>query len=124
MEERKLNDHSSCFLIKDERLKKSPNDTPIYHFLREEGFVPVKGAYFIEGIDWLFVNIYSKVYAKGRPGIGLAPVVGDHAITFDEFVTIYHIFKKYEGFSTLKMTAEEQKAYEESCARIEAKKNT
>lgn len=122
MEERKLNSNSSCFLIKDERLKKDWHLTPIYQFLKENGFAVVKGSYNIEGIDWLFVNIHSKLYAKGRPGIGYAPVVGDHAITFDEFVTIYNIYKKYEGFSTLKMTAQEQKEFEEYCARIEEKK--
>ena len=121
MEERKLNSNSSCFLIKDERLKKGWCLTPIYSLLKEEGFIRAKGTYDIEGIDWLFVNIHSKVFAKGRPGIGYAPVVGDHAITFDEFVVIYNIFKKYEGFSTLKMTAQEQKEFEEYLAQIEEK---
>lgn len=101
MVERKLNDESSCFLIKDERLKTDWHLTPIYSFLKEEGFGAVKGSYNIEGIDWLFVNIHSKVFAKGRPGIALAPVVGNHAITFDEFVVIYNIYKKYEGLRTL-----------------------
>lgn len=81
-------------------------------FLEKEGFVGEKGAYSIEGIDWLYVNIYSKVFKKGRRGIAFTPVVGDHAITFDEFVTIYNIYKKYEGFSVLKMTKEEQEVFE------------
>ena len=121
MEERKLNSNSSCFLIKDERLKKDWHQTPIYQFLKEEGFEWGKGYKAIEGIDWMFINIHSKVYAIGRPGIGYAPVVGNHAITFDEFVVIYNIFKQYEGFSTLKMTAEEQKEFEEYRASIEEK---
>ena len=116
MEERKLNDKASCFLIKDERLKKDWHLTPIYQFLKEEGFEWGKGYKSREGIDWIFINIHSKVYAKGRPGIAYAPVVGDHAITFDEFVTIYNIYKKYEGFSTLKMTSQEQKEFEEYLA--------
>ena len=48
--------------------------------------------------------------------------MGDHAITFDEFVTIYNIYKKYEGFSTLKMTKEEQIEWEEYVRRTEQKK--
>ena len=111
MEERKLSENASCFLIKDERLKKDWHLTPIYDFLKQEGFSGANVGTNLEcreGIDWLYVNIYSKVFAKGRAGIALTKVVGDHAITFDEFVTIYNIYKKYEGFSTLKMTKEEQ----------------
>ena len=55
-------------------------------------------------------------------GITLTKVVGDHAITFDEFVTIYNIYKKYEGFSTLKMTKEEQAEFEEYVRKIEQKR--
>lgn len=122
MEERKISTGASCFLIKDERLKKDWHKTPIYTYLKEEGFEYQKGGYSIEGIDWLYVNIYSKVFAKGRGGIALTKVVGDHAITFEEFKTIYEIFKKYENFSTLKMNEQEQKGFEEYCARCEADK--
>ena len=31
------------------------------------------------------------------PGVSLALPIGNHAITIDEFKTIYAIFKKYEG---------------------------
>lgn len=113
MKERKISDNASCFLIKDERLKKDWHLSPIYIFLKENGFTGEAGAYSIEGIDWLYVNIYSKVFAKGRVGIALTKVVGDHAITFDEFVTIYNIYKNYEGFGTLNMTQIEQDEFEE-----------
>ena len=122
MEERRISTGASCFLIKDERLKKDWHKTPIYTYLKEEGFEYQKGSYSIEGIDWLYVNIYSKVFAKGSGGIALTKVVGDHAITFEEFKTIYNIFKKYEGFSTLKMNEQEQKDFEEYCARCKADK--
>ena len=121
MSEGKLNENSSCFLIKDERVKEKWDSNPIYKFLKEEGFQYAKGYKCIEGIDWLYVNIYSKVFAKGRPCIAYAPVVGDHAITFDEFVVIYNIFKKYEGYSVLRMNAQEQKEFEEQYAQIEEK---
>ena len=125
MEERKISDNASCFLIKDERLKKDWHLTPIYDFLQQNGFIGANVGTNLgcrEGIDWLYVNIYSKVYAKGRAGIALTKVVGNHAITFDEFVTIYNIYKKYEGFNTLKMTKEEQIEWEEYVRRIEQKK--
>ena len=121
MSEGKLNENSSCFLIKDERVKEKWDSNPIYQFLKEEGFQYAKGYKSIEGIDWLYVNIYSKVFAKGRPCIAYAPVVGDHAITFDEFVVIYNIFKKYEGYSVLRMNAQEQKEFEKQYAQIEEK---
>lgn len=104
MEGRKLGDNGSCFLVKDARLKKGWHLSPIGCFLKEEGFCAQKGSYDIEGIDWLYINIYTKAYAKGRGGIALAPVVGDHAITWEEFLTIYAIYKKYEGLSVLVMT--------------------
>ena len=31
------------------------------------------------------------------PGIAIVYVIGEHAITLDEFKTIYAIYKKYEG---------------------------
>lgn len=122
MEERRISIGASCFLIKDERLKKDWYNTPIYSYLKENGFEAQKGSYSIESIDWLYVNIYSKVFAKGRGGIALTKVVGDHAITFEEFKTIYNIFKKYECFSTLKMNEQEQKEFEEYLAKCEGDK--
>lgn len=108
MIEKELKTGSACFLIKDKRLKGNWHNTPIFNFIQEEGFVCwEKSKKNIEGIDWLFINPYSKVYAKGVPGIGLAPVVCEHAITFEEFVFIYNIYKKYEGLHTLQMVSEQ-----------------
>ena len=124
MSEQTLSANSSCFLIKDERLKKDWHLTAIYDFLKQEGFSGANVGTNLgcrEGIDWLYINIYSKVFAKGRAGIALAKVVGDHAITFDEFVNIYNIYKRYEGFSILKMTKEEQAEFEEYIRKIEQK---
>ena len=104
MIEKELNAGSACFLIKDKRLIGDWCNTPIYNFIQEEGFVCwEKSKKNIEGIDWLFINLYSKVYAKGVPGIRLAPVVCEHAISFEEFVVIYNIYKQYEGLHTLQM---------------------
>ena len=40
---------------------------------------------------------HGRQYAYGMPGVSLALPIGNHAITIDEFKTIYAIFKKYEG---------------------------
>ena len=101
MEERKISTGASCCLIKDESLKQGWQ-SHIYDWLKAEGFITWgrKGTF---NTDWIYINIYSKVYAPGVPGVGVATVVGDHAITFEEFQTIYNIFKKYEGLSVLRM---------------------
>ena len=103
MEEKELRTGASCFLIKDERLVGEWWKTPIYRFLEDEGFEPWARAKTQWGVDWIYVNIYSKVYSKGMYGVALTKVVGNHAITFDEFLTIYNIYKKYDGFEVLKM---------------------
>ena len=66
MEEKRISDNASCFLIKDERLKKDWHLTPIYDFLQQEGFSGANVGTNLgcrDGIDWLYVNIYSKVFA-------------------------------------------------------------
>lgn len=113
---------ASCFVIKDARLKKDWHLTPIYSFLKQEGFVGEKGGYSIEGIDWLYINIYSKVFLKGRGGINFTEVVGDHAITFEEFLTIYAIYKKYDGLDCLKMTKAEQDEFDKKFPLFKMKK--
>ena len=102
MEERKINSGVGCFLVKDESLRDGW-DAPLYQWLKDEGFQTWgrKGTFL--GVDWIFININSKVYAPGVPGIGVAPVIGEHAITLDEFMTVYQIFKKYQGLPLLKM---------------------
>ena len=53
------------------------------------------------GCDWVYVNITRKEFAYGMPRVALAKTFGNHAITLDEFYTIYEIFKKYEGKNPL-----------------------
>lgn len=103
MKEREIGTGASCFLIKDKRIAGNWYATAMHDFLEEEGFINWGKAKSHEGVDWLFINPYSKVYAKGVPGIGLAPVVCEHAISFEEFVVIYNIYKQYEGLHTLQM---------------------
>ena len=49
------------------------------------------------GCWWVYVNITRKEYAYGMPGVYLAKPLGNHAITIEEFETIYSIYKRYEG---------------------------
>ncbi len=75
------------------------NKNGVVHFLKTEGFSCAAGYC---GCPWFFVDIEKKVFKPGMPGVSYGKVVGDHAIIFDEFRTIYEIYKKYEGLGLLK----------------------
>ena len=83
-----------AFLVCDESLKDS--NAPFYEFLRRNGYTygSNKGSY---GCPWVHVDITTKQYAHGMPGVEIVGTIGDHAITISEFMTIYNIFRKYEG---------------------------
>ena len=113
MKEREIGTGASCFLIKDKTIA-NWEESHIRKFLVEEGFINWGKAKSHKEIDWLYVNIYSKVYSKGMYGVGLTRVVGDHAITFEEFLTIYNIYKKYDDFVALSMNKEEQEEFDKN----------
>ena len=113
MKERGIGTGASCFLIKDKRIIGDWSSTAIHDFLESEGFINWGKAKSQHDVDWLYINIYSKVYSKGMYGVGLTKVVGDHAITFNEFFAIYNIYKKYEGLDVLKMSQAEQDEFDE-----------
>lgn len=47
--------------------------------------------------NWMFIHIVKKTFYRGAPGVRYAYVIGEHAITVDEFFVIFEIYKKYEG---------------------------
>ena len=48
------------------------------------------------GCPWYFVDIENRKYKPGRPGLSYGRVVGNHAITLNEFLLIYEIFNNHE----------------------------
>lgn len=88
----------ACFLIKDKDLLKGV-ESEIANWLEKEGFELCKGWW--RGVDWIYININSKTYMGGMPGISVTTPVGGHAITIEEFKAIYSVFKKYEGKTVL-----------------------
>ena len=84
------------FLVCDDSFNDS--NAPFLAFLKAEGFNygSNKGNY---GCPWVYVDITTKQYAYGIPGIAVVGEIGNHAITINEFMIIYNIFKKYEGKS-------------------------
>ena len=73
---------------------------PFFKWLRDEGFT-FAGYHGNYGCHWAHVNITRKQYAYGMPGVELVKPIGNHAITIEEFMTIYEIYKKYEGKNPL-----------------------
>jgi hypothetical protein len=73
---------------------------PFFKWLRDKGFT-FAGYHGNYGCSWVHVNITRKQYAYGMPGVELVKPIGNHAITMEEFMTIYEIYEKYEGKNPL-----------------------
>ena len=79
---------------------------PFWAWLLEEGFhLWLNHPNY--GMDWVFINLNSMVCAPGMPGIKVVSAVREHAVTVDEFMTIWQIFMKYEGLNPLVMPEKE-----------------
>ena len=95
---------TAAILVRDKSLELMHDDAPFMQWLKNEEFKfwsYSKGWY--DNVDWLYININSKKIARGMPGIGVTKCIREHAITIDEFKTIYEIFKRYEGLDPLQM---------------------
>lgn len=99
-----IGDGSSAFLVYDDNMQE--NDE-FFAWLKQEGFSfwsSSKGWY--SGatwkVCWIYVNLNSKLIARGMPGIRVTHEVGNHAVTIEDFKTIYAIYKKYAGLPPLK----------------------
>ncbi len=86
-----------AFLVCNMAFNDYMTESPFVKWLRSEGFVYGwhKGNYGI--CPWMFINITRKLFAYGMPGYKIVDPIGNHAITVEEFKTIYEIYKKYEG---------------------------
>ena len=75
---------------------------PFWSWLLSEGFHSwlCHGNY---GMDWVFINLNSMTFAPGMPGIKVTSAIREHAITAEEFKTIWKIFMQYEGLPVLDM---------------------
>lgn len=97
MEEEKLRigqGSAEAFLVCDKSL--GDYKAPFYAWLAAEGytFAGYHGNY---GCSWAYINISRKQYAYGMPGVHVVKPIGNHAITMDEFMTIYRIYEQYQG---------------------------
>lgn len=97
---------TACILVKESGL--DDRSHPFWNWLDEHGFHHWGRHGHYLGVDWVFINLNSMIYAPGMPGISIAESIRHHAICADEFKTIWAIFEKYEGLELLVMTQEEQ----------------
>lgn len=97
-----MSDGSSCFLIKDKDILNGW-DSSFVEYLRQEGFKPWGKKGYFDNISWIYININSMLFAFGLPFIPITEPVGKHAITKEEFIFIYNIYKKYDKSNPLKM---------------------
>ena len=83
----------TAFLVYDSSIAQF--NAPFIKWLCKEGFTPGDhhGNF---GCPWVHINISRKLYAYGLPGVMMVAPLGNHAITIEEFQTIYSIYKKYE----------------------------
>ena len=96
-----ISEGTAAILVRNKDLK---NDREFVKYLHEEGFEKwSKSKGHFDGVDWIYVNINSKVYAYGMPGIAVTKAFGNHAVSINEFKMIYSIYKKYENKSVLFM---------------------
>jgi len=58
------------------------------------------------GVPWVHVYLENREYCWGRGGVGRGYSIGDHAITIEDFETIYNIYKKYEGLHFMDVTGD------------------
>lgn len=77
------------------------NKDGIVYFLTKHGFKNKRGFYAY--CYWYFIDIVNKAYYPSRPGVRYTNIVGEHAITFEEFKCIFFIYEKYKGLLPLDM---------------------
>jgi len=77
---------TACFLIKDNSLDEKYH-APFFTWLKYSGCTLWPGSRgYSEHVNWVYVNLTSKMFCPGIPGIPVTREVADHAI-----------FAKYAG---------------------------
>ena len=94
-----LNKGTSCFLV---RFTKDNENEKLLKYLKENNYNWVNISSSIPRGQWYFINLNTRMCIVGRIGIAqVSEVVGNHAISVDEFIIIAEIYKKYEGLKFL-----------------------
>lgn len=102
--EKSIGDGTEAILVRDESFRREGGTQKFFDWLRAEGFSYDCHNHVEYG--WAYVNLNSKIFSPGVGGARLAEEFGHHAVTLAEFMTIYNIYKKYEGFTALDFSKE------------------
>ena len=78
-----------AFLVLDERI--ADDDLSIVNFLKKEGFSSGTYKGYNTCCPWIFIDIVNMVYCFGKSGVKFVDVIGEHAITIEEFKIIYQL---------------------------------
>jgi len=88
---------TACFIVADESLK--TYDGELWSYLEDEGFHSW-GQHGNWGCSWVYVNVNSKQYAPGMPGIPITSAIVSKyprsALSIYEFKEIWNILKEHE----------------------------
>ena len=98
-----MSEGSSSFLIKDDELLNGWYSSFV-EFLKNEGFHTWGRKGYFDKVNWIYINLNTMKFAFGIPGVAITEPIGKHAITKEEFIQIYNIYKKYDKEHPLKMT--------------------
>ena len=88
------------FLVKFEESKNLSELNRFTTFMKNEKFACTAGYW---GCPWYFIDIENMQFKPGKPGVSYGKVINEHAITLDEFIIIYMIYKKYRNKKLLEM---------------------
>lgn len=85
---------TSCFLV---RFTNDNENEKLLKYLKENNYNWVNISSSIPRGPWYFINLNTKMCIVGRIGIGqVSEVVGNHAISVDDYILIAELFKKYD----------------------------
>lgn len=96
-----IGEGNACILVKDSSLRDM--HAPFWSWLDEHGFSKWSNHGYYDSVDWVWINLNSKVYAPGMPGIKITSCICDHAVKISEFQSIWSIFEQYAGLQVLEM---------------------
>lgn len=97
-----LNKGKSCFLV---RLNNDySNVTELFDYFNNHRFVGVIYCSSLPRGSWIYVNIETKTYRYGTIGVAIVgEVVGNHAISVKDFITICDIYNKYQDIKFIEI---------------------
>lgn len=94
---------SATFVVKDKSITKW-YESKIYEWLQKEGFEKwIYNPGHDPRLDWVFINVNSKIYSNAKNGVMITEPVLRCKITWEEFLVIYGILKSAQEEQRMEM---------------------